>query len=204
MKNPELLAYKIDPETWGKKMIASGIREKQWDLMVEEIGPEIYTFPLFTEEMCNMLIDEAESAGKWTKARHEFYPTTDILLDDINLKEMYDYVLNTYAHPIARHIWKLEGSKWNKELVSEDFIARYKDNEQHSLDIHHDFADYTFTVGLNKEFEGGGTYFPRQGVLGNPKSGYCTLFPSVTHRHGGRPTTKGTRYIIVSFVRRGT
>ena len=29
MKNPELLAYKIDPETWGKKMIASGIREKQ-------------------------------------------------------------------------------------------------------------------------------------------------------------------------------
>ena len=74
--------------------------------------------------------------------------------EDINLKEMYDYVLNTYAHPIARHIWKLEGSKWNKELVSEDFIARYKDSEQHSLDIHHDFADYTFTVGLNKEFEG--------------------------------------------------
>ena len=39
--------------------------------------------------------------------------------------------------------------------------------------------------------------------LANPKSGYASLFPSVTHRHGGRPTTKGTRYIIVSFVKKG-
>jgi hypothetical protein len=204
MKNPELLAYKIDPIVWGKKMIAAGTRDKQWDLVVEKIGPEIYRFPLFTKEMCNMIINEGESAGKWTKARHEFYPTTDILLDDIGLKEMYTYILSNYCHPIARHIWKLEGSKWHSEVTSEDFLARYIDTEQAALDIHQDFADYTFTVGLNTDFEGGGTWFPRQEVLANPKSGYCVLFPSVTHRHGGRPTTKGKRYIVVSFVRKGT
>jgi len=200
---PELFAYKIDPEAWSKKMIAPGTRDKQWDLVVENVGPEIYTFPLFTEEFCKMVIEHAEATGKWTKARHKFYPTTDILLEDIKLKEMYEYVLKNYAHPIARHIWKLEGTSWNKNISSEDFIARYISSEQAALDIHQDHADYTFTVGLNADYEGGGTWFPRQQVLANPKSGMCSLFPSVTHRHGGRPTTKGKRYIIVSFVKKG-
>ncbi len=200
---PELFAYKIDPEAWSKKMIAPGTRDKQWDLVVENVGPEIYTFPLFTEEFCKMVIEHAEATGKWTKARHKFYPTTDILLENIKLKEMYEYVLKNYAHPIARHIWKLEGTSWNKNITSEDFIARYISSEQAALDIHQDHADYTFTVGLNADFEGGGTWFPRQQVLANPKDGMCSLFPSVTHRHGGRPTTKGKRYIIVSFVKKG-
>ena len=52
---PELFAYKIDPELWSKKMIAPGTRDKQWDLVVENIGPEIYTFPLFTKEFCDMV-----------------------------------------------------------------------------------------------------------------------------------------------------
>jgi hypothetical protein len=204
MKYPELMAFKIDPVAWAKKTIVAGIRDKQWDLMVEEIGPEIYTFPLFTPEMCDMLIDEAESAEKWTKARHEFYPTTDMLLDDIGLQEMYTHVLENYCHPIARRLWTLEGTKWHQDISSENFIARYIDTEQAALDIHQDFADYTFTVGLNGGYEGGGTWFPRQQTLANPQSGYCSLFPSVTHRHGGRPTTKGKRYIIVSFVKKGT
>jgi len=200
---PELFAYKIDPEAWSKKMIAPGTRDKQWDLVIENAGPEIYKFPLFTEEFCSMVIEHAEHTGKWTKARHKFYPTTDILLEDINLKEMYDYALKNYAHPIAQHIWKLEGTSWNQNLTSEDFIARYISSEQAALDIHQDHADYTFTVGLNSDYDGGGTWFPRQQILANPKSGYASLFPSVTHRHGGRPTTKGTRYIIVSFVKKG-
>ena len=199
--NPKLLAYKIDAKAWSDKMIALGTKDKQWDLVVEEIGPEIYRFPLFTEEFCKLVIEHAEETGDWTKARHAFYPTTDILLEDIKIKDMYSWVLQEYCHPIARHIWGLEGTSWTR-ATSEDFVARYKDTDQAALDIHHDHADYTFTVGLNTDYEGGGTWFPRQQILANPKSGYCTLFPSVTHRHGGRPTTEGTRYIIVSFVKK--
>jgi len=199
--NPKLLAYKIDAKAWSDKMIALGTKDKQWDLVIEEIGPEIYRFPLFTEEFCKLVIEHAEETGDWTKARHAFYPTTDILLEDIKIKDMYSWVLQEYCHPIARHIWGLEGTSWTR-ATSEDFVARYKDTDQAALDIHHDHADYTFTVGLNTDYEGGGTWFPRQQILANPKSGYCTLFPSVTHRHGGRPTTEGTRYIIVSFVKK--
>ena len=190
-----------DRKAWSDKMIALGTKDKQWDLVIEKIGPEIYRFPLFTEEFCKLVMEHAEETGDWTKARHAFYPTTDILLEDIKLKDMYNWVLHEYCHPIARHIWGLEGTSWDR-ATSEDFIARYKDTDQAALDIHHDHADYTFTVGLNTDYEGGGTWFPRQQILANPKSGYCTLFPSVTHRHGGRPTTKGTRYIIVSFVKK--
>ena len=91
--NPKLSAYKIDPEAWAKKMISRGTRDKQWDLVVEEVGPEIYRFPLFTKEFCDLIIEHAEDNGKWTKERHNFYPTTDMLLDDLDLKEMYNYVL---------------------------------------------------------------------------------------------------------------
>ena len=39
--NPKLIAFKLDSKAWAKKMIARGTRDKQWDLVVEEIGPEI-------------------------------------------------------------------------------------------------------------------------------------------------------------------
>ena len=119
--NPKLNAYKIDPEAWAKKMISRGTRDKQWDLVVEEVGPEIYRFPLFTKEFCDLVIEHAEKNGKWTKERHKFYPTTDILLYDLNLKEMYNYVLKTYCHPISRHLWGLEGTTWIR-ATSENFI----------------------------------------------------------------------------------
>ena len=54
---------------------------------------------------------------------------------DLKLKDMYDYVLTQYCHPIARHIWGLEGTSWTR-ATSEDFIARYKDTDQSALDIH--------------------------------------------------------------------
>ena len=67
---PELFAYKIDPLKWSKKMIAPGTRDMNWDLVIENMGSEIYTFPLFTEEFCSMVIEHAEKTGNWTKARH--------------------------------------------------------------------------------------------------------------------------------------
>ena len=135
MKNPELLAYKIDAKAWSEKMIALGTRDKNWDLVIEEIGPEIYRFPLFTEEFCQLVMEHAEKEGDWTKARHAFYPTTDILLEDIKLKEMYNWVLHEYCHPIARHIWGLVGTSWNN-ATSEDFIAKLLGHSSLGLTIY--------------------------------------------------------------------
>lgn len=195
-------SWKDNWDDWVKKYIASGTNAKEFDLVLEKLGPDIYHFPLFTEAFCKEVIDVAEYMSDWTVKRHDFYPTTDVLLADIGLEPLYRKVLEEFCHPVARREWRLEGKRWKETIIDESFMARYRAEDQQFLSIHNDFADYTFTVGLNTDFEGGGTWFPRQQVLGNPKGGYCTLFPGITHPHGGRPTTKGKRYIIVSFCRR--
>lgn len=202
MAEINLFSWKNDWDNWVNKYIASGTRSGDIDLILERLDPDIYHFPLFTQDFCNEFIAEAEKQNQWSTDRHEYYPTTDVLLRVLGLAPMYSRVLETFCHPIARKQWTLEGNRWLNTMHDESFVARYRAEDQQLLSIHQDYSDYTFTVGLNSNFEGGGTWFPRQQILGNPKNGYCTLFPCVTHPHGGRPTTKGTRYIIVSFCRR--
>lgn len=202
MERITLASWEDNWDEWVNKYISAGTRSGEIDLVVEEVGPEIYQFPLFTEEFCQELIAVAEQQDKWTTDRHNFYPTTDVLLTELGLNEMYHKVLEAFCHPVARQRWRLEGNRWHDTMAEENFMARYRAEDQQLLAIHQDFGDYTFTVGLNTNFEGGGTWFPRHQVLANPRNGYCTLFPCITHPHGGRPTIKGTRYIIVSFCRR--
>ena len=202
MDDITLNSWEKDWDAWVKKYIAPGTRSGEIDLVVEQLGPEIYHFPLFTQTFCQELIALAEQKAEWKTSRHDFYPTTDVLLTTLGINTLYHKILRQFCHPVARRRWRLEGKRWEESIYEESFMARYRAEDQQLLSIHQDFADYTFTVGLNTNFEGGGTWFPRQQVLANPKNGYCTLFPGITHPHGGRPTTQGTRYIIVSFCRR--
>jgi hypothetical protein len=90
-------------------------------------------------------------------------------------------------------------------MENESFIVKYDlDSEgyQADLSIHHDLADYTFVLGLNDEYEGGGTWFPRQKVLINRDVGGVTVHPSITHRHGARAVTSGTRYVLITFCKK--
>ncbi|NVK31711.1 MAG: 2OG-Fe(II) oxygenase [Gammaproteobacteria bacterium] len=195
-------SWQKDWNAWTEKYIAPGLREKQFDLVVETLGEDVFSFPLVTEAFSEDMIRFAEKQEKWTTDRHKFYPTTDVTLKELGLDALYSKILAEFAHPVARWVWGLEDPSWISDIREENFMARYRAQDQQHLSVHHDYAEYTFTVGLNTDFEGGGTYFPHQEILGNPRGGYATLFPSITHPHGGRPTTKGTRYIIVSFCSR--
>ena len=62
----------------------------------------------------------------------------------------------------------------------------------------------SYLINLNPgEFKGGGTWFPKYNYLANPTEiGMCTLHPgNITHKHGARPVTEGTRYVVVSFIK---
>ena len=85
------------------------------------------------------------------------------------------------------------------------FVVRYKHDEQPSLRPHHDTAVYTINVALNHagvDYEGGGCRFVRQNCsVQDTRKGWMLMHPgTLTHLHEGLPTTKGTRYIIVSFI----
>ena len=189
-------------DAWTKKYIAPVMLQHDYELMTDELGPNIVEFPLFTNRFCEELIQLAETNGEWTVGRHEFYPTNDMLMEHLGMQEIYTRVIREFVAPLATWYFTLEGEGWDT-VVDETFIIRYKPDLQGQLSVHHDYSSYTIGVKLNDEFEGGGTFFPKYGVNALPKrNGNAFLHPGmITHRHGGRPVYSGTRYINVSFIK---
>ena len=201
MIHPELYQYFIYPQEWKTRFLTPELRSKNWDLYVQEEMPNVYTIPAFTEEFCEFIIEEAEACNCWTFNRHENYPTTDMLLETLRLKETYVEILKEYFWDIAVDKYKLEEPYW-KNLHSENFLARYHPFAQYHLGLHHDHSQITTVVTLNEDFTGGGTYFSKQKTRLQGKKGWISIHPGqITHRHGGLPVLSGQRYIIVSFCR---
>jgi GR25 family glycosyltransferase involved in LPS biosynthesis len=192
-----------DWDAWKAKYVDNGMLRGEYDLMVDDIGHDVFEFPLFTEKFCKEAVALSEALDKWTIDRHEFYPTNDVLLQDIGLQDAYHQVLKEVVYPLCIHLWTLEGKGW-KDMFSENFLARYTTDRQSHLSLHHDFSHVTMVVKLNDEFDGGGTWFPKYNLLSNPERvGVATLHPGmVTHLHGARPIYAGKRYICVSFMRK--
>ena len=201
--HPELWAYELSPAKWKKKFIHPQTLFKDWDGIVTEEGTDIYTWPLFSEEFCKLIIEEAEYQDKWVVARHDNYPTTDFTLKEIGLGDMYDKVLKEYAFPVAARLWGLEGNEWGLAMTHETFMAKYSPEAQGSLSSHTDNSDYSLTCALNDKFTKGGTWYNRQKTLIKAPVGHVWLFPMPTHRHSGRWIDSGIRYIIVSFCKKG-
>ena len=208
MMHTEIYSYNVNPDAWEKRFIRVETRSRDWDMIAREVPSDmstpsdVWNWPLFTEEFCKMMIEEAEHLNAWTVDRHGFYATNDMLLNVMGLNDTYEYVFQKFVYPCAIHIWKLEGDKWGKFMASENFIVRYQPAIQAHLNTHLDDSNYSLTIGLNDEFEGGGTWFPRQKTLAKPNTGECTLFPMPTHKHAGMSVTEGKRYIIVSFCKK--
>ena len=191
-----------DFEAWSKKYIHPMVRSQEFELLTDEPAPNIYNFPFFTKAFCSELIELSEKQ-QWKTDRHEFYPTTDNLLKVLGMDKIYNKVINTYVRPLVIWAYGLEGKSW-EHLKDESFIIKYPHDQQSHLSLHHDFSNVTTLVNLNPgEFKGGGTYFPKYKLNINPDEiGTMTLHPgNITHKHGARPVTEGTRYVVVSFIK---
>ena len=187
-------------EEWCSQYINPHILKGQYRLMIDEIGPNVLEFPLFTEKFCNEIIQLAED-NTWITDRHTFYPTTDQTMESLGMQAIYQRVLEEFVYPIWIWNWELAGDEWNT-LNSENFIAKYDTLNQGSLNLHHDDSLITLNVRLNDEFKGGGTYLPKYKLTLQPKKiGNVMCHPGkITHLHGGRPVEEGTRYILVTFT----
>jgi len=197
---PEILQSQ-DWGLWCQKYINPHLRKGQFKLMVDEIGPNVIEFPLFTEKFCKEIIELAEQ-HEWVTDRHKFYPTTDQTMESLGMQPIYQRVLEEFVYPIWIWYWDLAGDNW-KTLNSENFIAKYDTLNQGSLDLHHDDSLITLNLRLNDDFKGGGTYLPKYNKTLQPrKMGNVMSHPGqITHLHGGRPVEEGTRYILVTFTR---
>ena len=171
---------------------------------------DMYEFPMFTELFCKMLIEECEHFGKWSNGNidedkpydprignKENYPTQDIHMDQIGLNKVWLDIVKKYISRVAKKMYNDLTTKGYNIA----FVVRYTLDGQSELKPHHDCSVYSTVTCLNKDFEGGGTYFVRQNYTHHSTDiGYTTIHPGrCTHYHAGSKITSGKRYILVSF-----
>lgn len=179
------------------------------DFKVEELKYDVNKLYLFTNDFCKEVIEIAEINNLWSKGGESYYdprikniepyPTKDIQLKDLKLEDMWQFIMDKYIKPFVK-----EKFNYNTKETNINFIVKYSlDKEgQRKLDPHHDSSTYTINVCLNDDFEGGGCRFVRQNYdICNKDIGSLILHPGkLTHYHQGLEISKGTRYLLVSFV----
>ncbi|XP_015680219.1 procollagen-lysine,2-oxoglutarate 5-dioxygenase 1, partial [Protobothrops mucrosquamatus] len=200
-----------NPEDWNEKYIHPNYTDALKGKLVETPCPDVYWFPLFTDVACDELVEEMEHFGQWSKGGnkdqrilggYENVPTIDIHMNQVNFeREWYRFLLD-YIAPITEKLYPGYHTQTQFELA---FVVRYKPDEQPSLMPHHDASTFTINIALNRvgiDYEGGGCRFIRYNCsIQAPRKGWTLLHPGrLTHYHEGLPTTKGTRYIAVSFL----
>ncbi len=199
--------YFNDKVAWAQRFLAPGVKDKQWDLIVDEPIAHVYCVPFFNRRFCEEVRDLAEASGAWTTKRHANYPTTDMLLGAIGLEAIYADLLKVYVMPLCIHKYGLQGRGWD-DMTSETFVARYTPETQGYLAIHHDASDISALVNLSEpdlDYQGGGTWFWHQKTLYRPPQGSLSVHPgNITHKHGARAVTEGRRYVLVSFMNQST
>lgn len=211
--HPELFMLETNPDDW-EAMYVDQEHRPQALRQIDTVRPEcwdIYNFPLFTEAFCDELVAESEAYGQWSgssnndtrlKGGYEPVPTQDIHFYQMGFGSTWKAVLKRFVAPVAQTQFTGYTYKGKETL---DFIVRYNAVGQAALRPHFDASTFSLNVALNHigiDFEGGGTHFTRQNcTVRSNKKGNALMHPGVlTHQHEGLQTTKGTRYIIVSFV----
>ncbi|XP_073669105.1 multifunctional procollagen lysine hydroxylase and glycosyltransferase LH3 isoform X2 [Paramisgurnus dabryanus] len=210
---PDMWQIFDNPLDWREKYVHenySRIFEDDGNI-VEQPCPDVYWFPAFSDRMCDELVETMEHFGEWSGGKHsderlaggyENVPTVDIHMNQIQYEKEWLKFLKDYIAPVTE---KLYPGYYPKASAVMNFVVRYRPDEQPSLRPHHDSSTFTINIALNskgKDYEGGGCRFVRyECKVESPRKGWSFMHPGrLTHYHEGLPTTRGTRYIMVSFV----
>ncbi|CAI5669840.1 unnamed protein product [Oreochromis niloticus] len=178
---------------------------------VEQPCPDVYWFPAFSDKMCDHMVETMEDHGEWSGGTHkderlaggyENVPTVDIHMNQIGFEKEWLKFLKDYISPVTE---KLYPGYYPRAQAIMNFVVRYRPDEQPLLRPHHDSSTFTINIALNRkdiDYEGGGCRFLRYDCkVESPRKGWSFMHPGrLTHYHEGLRVTKGTRYIMVSFV----
>jgi len=155
---------------------------------------------ILSRNNCLEIIEEGEKYAKknnWLKKRHNNYPTTDNQIK--NKWKVYKLINDNFNNKISKEINKLFNLKNVKLVVEEYFIVKYDMKGQKALQYHIDGYEFSFIIGLNNEFTGGGTHFKKENKLIKLGIGDCVIF-SGRNKHKGMAITSGIRYILTGFI----
>ncbi|KAJ8961212.1 hypothetical protein NQ318_008895 [Aromia moschata] len=174
--------------------------------------PDVFWFPIASEKFAKALINMMESYGRWSSGKneddrieggYEAVPTRDIHMTQVGFDPHWIQFLKQFVRPLV--LKGFQGYSNHTPHSIMNFAVRYRPDEQPFLKPHHDTSTYTINIALNQvgvDYEGGGCRFIRYNCsVVDTKPGWILIHPGkLTHYHEGLYVTKGTRYIMVSFV----
>uniref|UniRef100_A0A8C2HDP5 procollagen-lysine 5-dioxygenase n=1 Tax=Cyprinus carpio TaxID=7962 RepID=A0A8C2HDP5_CYPCA len=212
--HPDMWQIFDNPVDWREKYIKHKTHSQTFALKFSLIlcpCPDVYWFPAFSDRMCDELVETMEDFGGWSGGKHnderlsggyENVPTVDIHMNQIQFEKEWLKFLKDYIAPVTE---KLYPGYYPRAQAVMNFVVRYRPDEQPSLRPHHDSSTFTINIALNRkniDYEGGGCRFLRYDCkVESPRKGWSFMHPGrLTHYHEGLPVTRGTRYIMVSFV----
>jgi len=181
----------------------AGTEEAWRKLLTEHLSGEVFSFPLFTDSFCDMLLEEVLNfyASGLPARRPNSMNNYGIILADMGL-EPFVCRLQDMFRPLGRLLFPGPGSGWDAHHC---FIVRYREGEDLGLDMHVDDSEVTFNVCLGLEFSGAGLQFC--GMRGAPDHrrqrhtyqhvrGRCLVHLG-KHRHGADDLTSGERLNLI-------
>jgi len=127
------------------------------DSIVAEVAPDVYSFPLLTDDACRALAEEVanfRSSGLEAR-RPNSMNNYGVVLNDIGFKSALD-VLQALVAPVARALFPVEGQKFDDH---HSFVVSYRPDQDKGLDMHTDDSDVTLNVCLGDVFTASGLTF---------------------------------------------
>lgn len=178
--------------------------------MVREDAYEIYSFPMFTREFCDKLLEEKENyyrKAKEVKGLEIVAPNSmnnyGLIVDDIGMECFMSDVRMEYVLPVSKILFPTLSSRFD---IHHAFIVSYEGSKDTHLDMHHDAATVTWNICLGKEgFVGAGlTFCGNYGSKDHRRSshryhheiGRCVVHDS-KRRHGADVIAGGERHNLI-------
>ena len=101
--------------------------------------------------------------------------------------------------PVVESLWRT----WRLQKWGPGAVRRFEPDVVAGMDVHFDAETVGMIGYLNRDFTGGGTHFPRWGlVVGSSADvsvGSALVYPGgVSHEHGALPITRGRRYTLAN------
>lgn len=124
---------------------------------VTEEAAGVFSFPLLTDDACEMLIEEVEHFQETglPARRPNSMNNYGLVLNEIGLRPTLS-ALQTTIHPLALAVFPREAATFDGH---HSFVVSYRPDEDRGLDMHVDDSDVTLNVCLGREFEASGLTF---------------------------------------------
>lgn len=135
-------------------------------------GSGIYSFELFTPQLCALLVDEVDAfeTTELPRRRPNTMNRAGLIVNEIGMHALMSSLLEVVVAPLTLALFPSEVFASTLDH-HHSFVVQYStaDGGDRELDMHHDAAEMTLNVCLGKDFAGAGLRF-------------CGEFGSSSHR----------------------